>query len=161
MGFEAQTSYRLPSPPPLRVFSGVEFGNGRDVSFELPGEDCGELLRGSVGIIHNGRRGVRVSVIRNDVPRRHPLEIHEVVRQGHGEGPQDTEAEGALGVFGNPTAQRAQATDHRTARDSTLPLELLTHAHGGLLQLSKLHLRRRERGVDRFLRRGLVRNLLP
>ena len=27
----------------MRVFSGVEFGYGRDVSFELPGEDCGEL----------------------------------------------------------------------------------------------------------------------
>ena len=49
MGFEAQFSYRLPSP--LRVFSGVEFGNGRDVCLELLGEDGGELLRGCVGMM--------------------------------------------------------------------------------------------------------------
>ena len=90
--------------PPLRVFRGVEFGDGRDVRLELLGEDGGELLRGCIGSVHYGRRGVRIRIIGNDVPRRHPLEIHEVVRRGHGEGPQDTEAEGALGVFGNPTA---------------------------------------------------------
>ena len=90
--------------PPLRVFSGVKFSNGRDVGFELLGEDCGELLRGCVGFVHDGRCGVRISIIGNDVPRRHPLEIHEVVCLGHGEGPQDIEAEGALGVFGNLTA---------------------------------------------------------
>ena len=102
MGFEAQFSYRLPSP--LWALRGVEFGDGRDVYFELLGEDGGELLRGCVGFIHDGRCGVRVSIIRNDVPRRHPLEIHEVMRRGYGESSQDTEAEGALGVFGNPTA---------------------------------------------------------
>src|SRR6185312_542232 len=37
MGFEAQISYRLPSP--LRLFSGVELGDGRDVCFELPSKD--------------------------------------------------------------------------------------------------------------------------
>ena len=102
MGFEAQTSYRLPSPSPL---AGLQRRRIRQwEGCPLPGEDCGELLRGCVGVVHNGRRGVRISVIGNDVPRRHPLEIHEVVRRGHGEGPQDTDAEGALGVFGNPTA---------------------------------------------------------
>ena len=90
--------------PPLRVFSDVEFGDGRDVGCELLGKDGGELLCGCVGFVHNGRRGVRIGVVRNDVPRRHPLEIHEVVCRGHGEGPQDTEVEGTLGVFGNPTA---------------------------------------------------------
>ena len=90
--------------PPLRVFRGVEFGDGRDVRLELLGKDGGELLRGRVGFIHDGRCGVRVSIIGHDVPRRHPLEIHEVMRLGHGESPQDTEAEGALGVFGNPAA---------------------------------------------------------
>ena len=90
--------------PPLRVFRGVEFGDGRDVRLELLGEDGGELLCGCVGFIHDGRCGVRVSIIRDDVPRRHPLEIHEVMRRGHGESPQDTEAEGALGMFGNPAA---------------------------------------------------------
>ena len=74
--------------PPLWVFSGVELGDGRDVRFELPSKDGCKLLCGCVGF----------------VPRRHPLEIHQVVCRGHGEGPQDTEAEGALGVFGNPTA---------------------------------------------------------
>ena len=73
------------------------------------------------------------------------------MRRGHGESPQDTEAEGALGVFGYPATQRAQAADHRTARDGTLPLELLAHAHGGSLQVSVLRLRRHERGVDRLL----------
>ena len=71
---------------------------------ELLGENGGELLRGCVGFIHDDRCGVRVSIIGNNVPRRHPLEIHEVVCRGHGESPQDTEAKGALGVFGNPTA---------------------------------------------------------
>ena len=84
----------------MRVFSGVEFGDGRDVCFELPGEDCGELLRGCVGVIHNGRRGVRISVSRTT----YPDDTLWRSRRGHGEGPQDTEAEGALGVFGNPTA---------------------------------------------------------
>ena len=81
--------------------------------------------------------------------------------RGHDEGPQDTEAEGALGVFGNLTTQRSQAADHRTARDGTLPLELLAHAHGGLLYFGELHLRHRECGVDCLLRRGLIRHLLP
>ena len=100
MGFEAQLSYRLPSP--LRFFRGVEFSDGRDVCLELLGEDGGELLRGCIGFVHNNRRGVRIRIIGNNVPRRHPLEIHEVMHRGHGESPQDTKAEGALGVFGYP-----------------------------------------------------------
>ena len=36
------------------------------------------------------------------VPRRHSLEVHDVVRRGHGEGSQDTEVEGALGLLGDP-----------------------------------------------------------
>ena len=86
----------------MRALRGIEFGDRRDVCLELLGEDGGELLRGRIGFIHDGRRGVRVSIIGNDVPRRHPLKIHEVMRRGHGESPQDTEAEGALGVLGDP-----------------------------------------------------------
>src|SRR6185503_7488532 len=114
MGFEAQLSYRLPSPP-LRVFRGVEFGDGRDVCLELLGKDGGELLRGCVGFIQDGRCGVRVSIIRNDVPRRHPLEIHEVMRRGYGESPQHTKAEGALGVLGNPPPRVLDTRSWRSA----------------------------------------------
>ena len=46
MGFEAQPSYRLPTPPPSRALRGVELGDGRDVHFKLLGKDGGELLRG-------------------------------------------------------------------------------------------------------------------
>ena len=86
----------------MRIFSNIEFGYRGDVSFELPGQDCGELLGGCVGVVHDGRRGVRIGVVGNDVPRLHPLKVHDIVRRGHGEGLQDTEAEGALGVLGNP-----------------------------------------------------------
>ena len=88
--------------PPLRVFSSIKFGYWGDVSFKLPGQDCGELLGGCVGVVHDGRRGVRIGVVGNDVPRRHPLEVHDIVHRGHGEGSQDTEAEGALGMLGDP-----------------------------------------------------------
>ena len=100
MGSEALTSYMLSSPP-LRVFYSIEFGYRWDVSFELPGQDCGELLGGCVDVVHDGRRGVRIGVVGNDVPRRHPLEIHDIVRRGHDEGSQDTEAEGASCVLGD------------------------------------------------------------
>ena len=54
--------------PLLRALRGVKFGNRRDVCLELLGEDGGELLRGCVGFVHDGRCGVRISVIGNDVP---------------------------------------------------------------------------------------------
>ena len=73
-----------------------------DVSFKLPGQDSGELLGGCVDVIHDGRRSIRIGVGWDDVPRRHPLKVHNVVRRGHGEASQDTEAESALGVLGNP-----------------------------------------------------------
>ena len=86
----------------MRALRGVEFGDGRDVCFELLGEDGGKLLGGCVGVVHDSLRGVRIGVVGNDVPRRHPLEIHVIVCRRHGEGSQDTEAEGALGMLGNP-----------------------------------------------------------
>ena len=86
----------------MRVFNGIEFRYGGDVSFKLPGQDGGKLLGGGVSVIDDGRSSIRIGVGWDDVPRRHPLEVHDVVRRGHGEGSQDTEAEGALGVFGNP-----------------------------------------------------------
>ena len=100
MGSEAQTSYRLSSP--LRVFNGIEFSYGRDVGFKLPGQDGGEPLDGGIGVVHDGRRSVRACIVWDHVPRRHSLEVHDVVRRGHGEGSQDTEPEGALGVLGDP-----------------------------------------------------------
>ena len=99
MGSKAQTTYRLSSPP-CGSSSASNSAMG-DVNFELPGQDCGELLGDCVGVVHDGRRGVRISVVGNDVPRRHPLEVDDIVRRGHGEGSQDTEAEGALGVLGD------------------------------------------------------------
>ena len=73
------------------------------VGFQLRGQDGGELLGGGVGVIHDGRRSIRIGVGWDDVPRQHPLEVHDVVRRGHGEGSQDTKVEGALGVLGDPT----------------------------------------------------------
>jgi len=52
----------------LRVCSSIEFGYRGDVSFELLGQDCGELLGGCVSVIHDGRRDVRIGVVGNDVP---------------------------------------------------------------------------------------------
>ena len=82
------------------------------------------------------------------------------MHRGHGEGPLDTEAEGALGVLSDSIAQRSQAAGHRATRLSICPLELLTHGHGGPLQLGVLVLHHRERGVSSLLRRGLIRHRL-
>ena len=73
-----------------------------DVSFKLRGQEGGKPRDGGVGVVHDGRRSVRAGNLWDHVPRRHPLEVHNVVRRGHGEGSQDTEAEGALGVLGDP-----------------------------------------------------------
>ena len=89
MGSEAQTSYRLSSPLAGLQWQRIQLWGG-DVSFKLPSQDGGEPLNGGVGVVGN------------DVSRRHPLEIHDVVHRGHGKGSQDTEAEGALGVLGDP-----------------------------------------------------------
>ena len=59
----------------MRVFNGIEFSYGGNVSFKLPGQDGGEPLDGGVGVVHDSRRGVWAGVIWDHVPRRHPLEI--------------------------------------------------------------------------------------
>ena len=100
MGSEAQTSYRLSSPVAGLQRHRIQLWG--DVSFKLPGQDGGKLLDGGVGVVHDGRSSVRAGIGRDDVPRRHPLEVHDVVRRGDGEGSQDTEAESALGVLGDP-----------------------------------------------------------
>ena len=100
MGSVVQTTYRLSS-----LLAGLLQHRIRlwgDVGFQLRGQDGGELLGGG-GVIHDGGRSIRIGVGWDDVPRRHPLEVHDVVRRGHGEGSQDTKAEGALGVLGDPT----------------------------------------------------------
>ena len=101
MGFETQSIYRLSSPL-CGSCNSIELGYRGDVSFKLPGQDSGELLSGCVSVIHDGRCSIRIDVDWDDVPRRHPLKVHNVVRRGHDEGSQDTEAESALGVLGDP-----------------------------------------------------------
>jgi hypothetical protein len=83
--------------------NGIKFGYAGDVIFELLGQDGGELLDGSVSVIHGSRRGVRTDAGRNDVPRRHPFEIHILLCRGHDECPLNVEAEGAFDVLGHPT----------------------------------------------------------
>ena len=100
MGSEAQTSYRLSSP--LVGLQRHRIQLWGDVGFKLPGQDSGEPLDGGVGIVHEDRRGVWAGVIWDHVPRRHPLEIYDIVRRSHGKGSKDTDAEGALSVLGDP-----------------------------------------------------------
>ena len=100
MGSEAQSPNRLSSP--LAGLQRHRIQLWGDVIFKLTGQDGGEPLDGGVGIVHDGRRSVRAGVVRDHVPRRHSLDVHNVVRRGHGEGSQDTKAEGALGVLGDP-----------------------------------------------------------
>ena len=47
----------------MRVFRGVEFGDGRDVCLELLGEDGGELLRGCIDFDEIGRASCRERVL--------------------------------------------------------------------------------------------------
>src|SRR6185312_12432833 len=39
-----------------------------DVSFKLRGQDSGKPLDGGVSVVHDGRRGVRAGIGRDDVP---------------------------------------------------------------------------------------------
>ena len=78
-----------------------------DVSLKLLGQGSGELLDGGVSVVHDSRRSVRIGAGRDDVPRRHQLEVHVIVCRSHGEGSLDAETEGTLGVLGDPIAQRS------------------------------------------------------
>ena len=84
MGSEAQTTYRLSSPLAGLLQHRIRLWG--DVGFQLRGQDDGEPLDGGVGIVHDGRRSVRAGVVGDHLPRRHSLEVHDVVRRGHGEG---------------------------------------------------------------------------
>ena len=89
---------------PLRTFCNVIFGKEGEVVLKFLGQGGGEVLDDGVGLIHSSRCGIPDDAGRDDVPRRYQLEVHVIMRRGHGEGPLNAEAEGALGMLGNPTA---------------------------------------------------------
>ena len=56
------------------------------------------------GIIFNIGEEVALDARRDDVSRRHLLEVQVIVRRHHGEGPLNAEVEGAPETLGHPTA---------------------------------------------------------
>ena len=91
----------------MRTLSCVVFGVGKEIALEQLGQGGGEALDGGVGLLHSSHRVVPLNARRDDVSRRHLLEVHVIVRRRHGEGPLNAEAKGAPKALGHPTAQRS------------------------------------------------------
>ena len=122
----------------MRTLSGVVFNVGEEVTRKLHGQSLGEALDGGIGLLHCGHRGISLDARRDDVARRHLLEVHDIVCRHHTEGPLNAESEGTFEMLDHLTAQGSQATGHRTPVQAPFPLKFLARGHGGALQIHKV-----------------------